>query len=83
MRTLSEGNGFAADGLAADLGISVTHEVARLRGEHDSNVLILKSVPPHSSPRETTSNQNVVKITRRTGQNNHDVIALSTCAEIV
>lgn len=43
MRTLSDGNGFAADDLAADdlavddltvdLGISVTHEVARYRGD--------------------------------------------------
>jgi hypothetical protein len=97
MRTLSEGSGFvadalvadglAADGLAADLGISVTHEFARPRGDDESNVLILKFATSRGTDAQPVARTDIeperTEITRRARQNNHDVIALSTFADIV
>jgi hypothetical protein len=92
MRTLSEGSGFAAealaaDGLAVDLGISVTHEFARSRGDNESNVPILKSATPRGTDAQPVARTDIeperVEITRRARQNNHDVIALPTFADIV
>ena len=92
MRTLSEGSGLvadalAADGLTADLGISVTHEFARPRGDDESNVLILKFATSRGTDAQPVARTDIeperTEITRRARQNNHDVIALSAFADIV
>ncbi|MBN9001277.1 MAG: hypothetical protein J0H75_04150 [Rhizobiales bacterium] len=97
MRTLSDGNGFPADGLAADdlavddltvdLGISVTHEVARYRGDLHS-MLWLRNPPrraarTHSPPRETTSNQNAPRLPCVPDKTTMMFVALSGPAKIV